>query len=78
MRKQSQTFLAVLASCAIVPAIAGTVHACFPGRNGLIAFQSQTSTGLQIFTVVRAAAIFAKSPQLPATPSLRTGLLTDA
>jgi Tol biopolymer transport system component len=31
--------------------IVGTTHATFPGRNGLIAFQAQTDTGIQIFTV---------------------------
>lgn len=29
----------------------GTAHATFPGRNGLIAFQTQTAAGLQIYTV---------------------------
>ena len=51
MRKQRGQFLAVLASCAVVLTTVGTVHAAFPGRNGRIAFQSQTSAGLQIFTV---------------------------
>ena len=36
---------------ALVLAIVSPAHAAFPGRNGLIAFQSQTSAGLQIFTV---------------------------
>lgn len=29
----------------------GTAHATFPGRNGLIAFQTQTAAGVQIYTV---------------------------
>jgi Tol biopolymer transport system component len=29
----------------------GTAHATFPGRNGLIAFQTQTAAGIQIYTV---------------------------
>jgi len=44
-------FVSVVASCAIVLAAGAAVDGAFPGRNGLIAFQSQTSTGLQIFTV---------------------------
>jgi Tol biopolymer transport system component len=51
VRKQSRKFLSVLTSCAMVLATLGTARAAFPGRNGLIAFQSQTGTGLQIFTV---------------------------
>jgi len=51
MRKQRRKLLAVLTSCAIGVATVGITHAAFPGRNGLIAFQSQTSDGLQIFTV---------------------------
>jgi Tol biopolymer transport system component len=51
IRKLDRKFLAVLASCASVLATAATIHAAFPGRNGLIAFQSRTSDGLQIFTV---------------------------
>jgi Tol biopolymer transport system component len=51
MRKQSTKLLSVLASCAMVLATVGTAHAAFPGRNGLIAFQSRTGAGLQIFTV---------------------------
>jgi Tol biopolymer transport system component len=30
---------------------ANSAYATFPGRNGLIAFQSQTDAGFQIFTV---------------------------
>src|ERR1700761_6262236 len=30
---------------------ANPAHATFPGRNGLIAFQSQTDSGVQIFTI---------------------------
>ena len=51
LHKESRKFLSVVASCAMVLAIVGTAHATFPGRNGLIAFQSQTGAGLQIFTV---------------------------
>jgi len=51
LRKQRRDFLAVLASCAMILATVGTAHATFPGRNGLIAFQSLTGAGLQIFTV---------------------------
>jgi Tol biopolymer transport system component len=43
--------ISVLAGCAMVLATVATGHAAFPGRNGLIAFQSLTSTGRQIFTV---------------------------
>jgi Tol biopolymer transport system component len=50
-RTPNRKVLAVLASCASVLATVTTMHAAFPGRNGLIAFQSQTSDGLQIFTV---------------------------
>jgi len=35
----------------MVLATLGTAHAAFPGRNGLIAFHSQTGAGFQIFTV---------------------------
>jgi Tol biopolymer transport system component len=51
VRKRSGKFLSVLASCAMVLATVGTAHATFPGRNGLIAFQSLTGAGVQIFTV---------------------------
>jgi Tol biopolymer transport system component len=36
---------------ALVLAIVSPAHAAFPGRNGLIAFQAQTDSGVQIFTV---------------------------
>jgi len=51
IRQPLRKSLGVLASCACVLAAAGTTHAAFPGRNGLIAFQYQTNAGRQIFTV---------------------------
>jgi Tol biopolymer transport system component len=51
IRNHSKKSLGAFASCIVVLATVGTAHAAFPGRNGLIAFQSLTGAGLQIFTV---------------------------
>jgi len=40
-----------LAATAVLLASAPTVRATFPGRNGLIAFHSETAAGTQVFTV---------------------------
>jgi Tol biopolymer transport system component len=41
----------LLAYFSLLLLAAGTAFATFPGRNGLIAFHSQTDAGIQIFTV---------------------------
>src|SRR5207253_9860863 len=41
----------VLGIVTLVLLAAGSAYATFPGRNGLIAFQAQTETGIQLFTV---------------------------
>jgi dipeptidyl aminopeptidase/acylaminoacyl peptidase len=50
-RRIRAVIVAALASTGLLLATAGSALATFPGRNGLIAFHSQTAHGTQIFTV---------------------------
>ena len=50
-RRTRTLALASLTTTAFVLAIAPSALATFPGRNGLVAFHSQTAHGTQIFTV---------------------------
>ena len=51
------------------------VHATFPGRNGLIAFQAQATADahIEIYTVRQNATTCVRSPTWMLTPSGRTG-----
>jgi Tol biopolymer transport system component len=51
MRTKILEFKSLLACLAMLLSAAGTAFATFPGHNGLIAFQAQTSAGVQIYTV---------------------------
>jgi len=51
MRTKILEFKSLLACLAIMLSAVGTAFATFPGHNGLIAFQTQTAAGLQIYTV---------------------------
>ena len=51
MRTKILEFKSSVACLAVLFSAAGTAFATFPGYNGLIAFQSQTAAGVQIYTV---------------------------
>src|ERR1700746_2484226 len=51
MRTKIFEFKSLVACLAMLFSAAGTAFATFPGHNGLIAFQTQTAAGLQIYTV---------------------------
>jgi len=51
MRTKILEFRSLLACLAVLFLAAGTAFATFPGHNGLIAFQTQTAAGVQIYTV---------------------------
>ena len=51
MRTKILEFKSLLACLAMLLSAAGTAFATFPGHNGLIAFQAQTSAGVQIYSV---------------------------
>jgi Tol biopolymer transport system component len=50
-RRVSLSTARLWALLTLVLATVSPAHAAFPGRNGLIAFQAQTDSGVQIFTV---------------------------
>lgn len=51
MSSQDPEYKSLLLFVVLLLLATGTAHATFPGRNGLIAFQAQTDSGVQIFRV---------------------------